>query len=43
MSQIDRACPDYIEGGKDKASCSGVVTHNLRSVLEFKPKRSGQF
>ena len=24
MSQIDRACPDFIGGGKDKASCSAL-------------------
>jgi len=24
MSQIDRDCPAFFRGGKDKASCSGV-------------------
>jgi len=28
MSQIDRACPDFIGGGKDKASCSGLSSQH---------------
>jgi len=41
MSQIDRACPDFIGGGKDKASCSALSSQrsdirqeeNLRNRL----------
>jgi len=35
MSQIDRACPDSIGGGKDKASCSAQSSqHSVRKHEE---------
>jgi hypothetical protein len=36
MSQIDRACPDFIGGGKDKASCSALSTQRF----DIKPEEN---
>ena len=38
MSQIDRACPDFIGGGKDKASCSALISQHSNIREEENPR-----
>ena len=38
MSQIDRACPDFIGGGKDKASCSALSSQRSDIRQEENPR-----
>jgi len=38
MSQIDRACPDFIGGGKDKASCSALSSQHSNIKQEENPR-----
>jgi len=38
MSQIDRACPDFIGGGKDKASCSALSSQHSNIRQEENPR-----